>query len=111
MKERGVSTREISDLPAGTIRPEMREQLERAAAILKSYGAQEVYVFGSAASGEMREESDIDLAVSGLPPEDYFPAMGAAGEVLDRPFDLLDLDVGGPIVDHLRKWEKLVRVA
>ena len=37
-------------------------------AALKHSGAKTVYLFGSAARGSMRADSDIDLAVSGLPP-------------------------------------------
>jgi predicted nucleotidyltransferase len=39
-----------------------------AARILKTAGSREVYVFGSAAKGDVDTANDIDLAVSGLPP-------------------------------------------
>ena len=68
---------------------EMKELIKRAAAALKETGAREVYLFGSGVRGKMREDSDIDLAVSGLPPEKFFQAMGDAGDILQRPFDLL----------------------
>jgi len=42
--------------------------IARLVAVLKSSGAKTVYVFGSAAKGTMRNNSDVDLAVSGLPP-------------------------------------------
>jgi predicted nucleotidyltransferase len=38
-----------------------------AAALLRSYGARDVFVFGSAVHGVLRPGSDIDMAVSGLP--------------------------------------------
>ncbi len=43
--------------------------IEKAAAALKAAGAREVYVFGSASKGTLRPNSDVDMAVSGLPPE------------------------------------------
>lgn len=85
--------------------------IERAAASLLASGAQEVYLFGSAANGTMREDSDIDLAVSGLPPERFFRAMGEAGDILGRPTDLIDLDVPGLLTDYLKRKGKLHRVA
>jgi predicted nucleotidyltransferase len=55
---------------------EIRQLIDRAAMVLKAAGAREVYVFGSAAHGLMRQNSDIDLAVSGLPPELFYRAGG-----------------------------------
>lgn len=88
----------------------LRKLIGLAAAKLKEAGASEVYVFGSAARGDMREGSDIDLAVSGLPPEKYFYAMGTAGDVLGRPFDLVDLDEANPFTRYLKEEGELQRV-
>ncbi len=53
-------------------------------AVLKGAGAKTVYVFGSAARGTMLSHSDVDIAVSGLPPENFFKALSAASGLLDR---------------------------
>ena len=71
---------------------QLRQSIQRAAAVLQELGAREVYVFGSAAKGTLRPSSDVDLAVSGLPPAVFFRAMSKAADVLDRPLDLIDLD-------------------
>ena len=55
-----------------------------AAGVLRQAGASQVYVFGSAAKGSLRQDSDVDLAVSGLPPRVFFRAMGQAAAVLRR---------------------------
>ena len=88
----------------------LQERIRRAAAILQEEGAREVYVFGSAASGTLREGSDVDMAVSGLPPERFFRAMGRAGDVLRRPLDLVDLDEDSPFTRYLRQEGELARV-
>ena len=54
------------------------------------------YLFGSAAHGPVRKDSDVDLAVSGLPPAYFFRAMGKASRVIDLPVDLIDLDDDNP---------------
>ncbi len=87
------------------------DRLEEAAEVLKSFGAKEVYVFGSVSEGRGRTCRDVDMAVSGLPPEVFFVAMGHASDVLRAPMDLIDLDEGGPFVEHLKRNKKLDRVA
>ena len=81
---------------------EIKKLIEKAAKVLKAAGAREVYVFGSAARGESGEHSDVDLAVSGLPPQVFFKAMGQAGDVLGRPLDLIDLDEETPFARYLK---------
>jgi predicted nucleotidyltransferase len=89
---------------------ELRKRLAQAAQALKAAGAREVYLFGSAATGSLREGSDIDLAVTGLPPEFFFKAMGNAGDILRRPLDLIDLDEDNPFTRYLKEEEELVRI-
>ena len=85
--------------------------LTRGAALLKSAGAREVYVFGSVATGRNRKGSDIDLAVSGLPPASFFPALARLGDLFDRPVDLVDLDRADPFTTYLKGKGLLRRVA
>ena len=86
-------------------------QIMKAAEVLKAAGAREVYLFGSASSGKLREGSDVDFAVSGLPPEVFFRAMGQAARQLTRPLDIVDLDEHTPFTEYLRKKGKLRRVS
>ncbi len=90
---------------------DLRERNERAAAAMKAAGSREVYVFGSAAFGELRDESDVDIAVAGLPPGRYLEAMGKASRVLHRPVDLVDLDEEGPFTAYLNQEGEMLRVA
>ena len=95
-----------------TVQPaELRQAIERAAAILKEAGADEVYLFGSITEGSLRPDSDIDLAVTGLPPSQFFQTMGRTLTVLPRPLDLVDLDMDTPFTRYLRQKGKLYRVA
>jgi predicted nucleotidyltransferase len=112
-----------SEIPAGhktdaisrekiSIKPDELEQaIERAAAILKAAGADAVYLFGSIVEGRVRADSDIDLAVAGLPPARFFQAMGQTMSVLPRSLDLIDLDVDTPFTRYLKQKGKLHRVA
>jgi len=86
---------------------EMKELIKKAAEVLREAGAREVYLFGSTATGTMREESDIDMAVRGLPPEVFFTAMGKAHSILGRQLDLIDLDEKNLFTEYLKKKGKL----
>ena len=90
---------------------ELAEQIRQAAAVLKQYGAKEVYLFGSAATGEMDEHSDIDLAVTGLPARLFLEAYGKATErIPGREVDLVDLDQDSPFTNYLKEEDELRRV-
>jgi len=88
-----------------------QRDVDIAAKILREAGACEVYVFGSAAHGKARPDSDLDLAVRGLPPEVFFKTMGRVAFAVSRRFDLIDLDERNPFTEYLEKKGGLIRVA
>lgn len=89
---------------------DMSASIAAAAAALKAAGAREVYLFGSARTGKLRADSDVDMAVSGLPPQLFFRAMGQASRALGRPLDLVDLDLDNPFTRYLKEEGELQRV-
>jgi uncharacterized protein len=84
--------------------------IDELVAILKNSGAKNVYVFGSAAKGTMHSGSDLDLAVSGLPPENFFKALSAASNLLGSSIHLIDLDEITPFTRYLKEEGELQRV-
>ena len=83
--------------------------IQRAAAELKTAGAREIYVFGSAAKGTGDAAADLDLAVSGLPRP--FSIAWCAGQRFDWPFGGFDrLGSQHTITRYLRTENELVRV-
>jgi predicted nucleotidyltransferase len=88
---------------------ELRGRIVAAANVLRECGATEVYLFGSAAADRMRPESDIDLAVSGLPPRIFYRAMSRAGAVLRRPLMLIDLDEDNRFTRYLKEQEGVLQ--
>jgi predicted nucleotidyltransferase len=78
-----------------------QENLERAVAILKEGGCNEIYLFGSLALGNFHQQSDIDLAVRGCPPGNFFRCLGQLLMKLDYPVDLVDLDVEDAFTRYL----------
>lgn len=84
--------------------------IHKATEVLKSFGATDVYLFGSVAKGTNKEHSDIDLAVSGIPPEKFFEAMGDTFGAIRREIDIVDLDEKTPFVEYLKAHGELHRV-
>jgi predicted nucleotidyltransferase len=75
-----------------------RQEAERLAKILADeFGVERVYLFGSFAWGvEVRPDSDIDLAVEGLPPRQFFKAYGRLERATSYAFDLVPLEQARP---------------
>lgn len=75
----------------------------RLAGICRRYGVRELSVFGSAASGEMRPDSDIDLLVEFLPEAepgllDHAGLMLDLSELLGRKVDLVSKNGLKPLI-------------
>jgi predicted nucleotidyltransferase len=83
--------------------------VQRAATELKTAGAREIYVFGSAAHGTGDAASDLDLAVSGLPPSVFYRMGARVSDLIGRSVDLIDLDRSTPFTRYLRTENELVR--
>ena len=89
---------------------EYRPDIERAIEILREGGCREILVFGSVAEGQTRKGSDIDLAVRGCPPGDFFKLLGRLLMELRHPVDLVDLDREPRLAGFLERHELLVHV-
>ncbi len=90
---------------------QLKELIQKAAAILRSYGATEVYLFGSGRTGVFDwEHSDLDLAVRGIAPKDFYSAVGDTMCSLGREVDVIDLDAGTAFGKYLTEHDELARV-
>lgn len=70
-----------------------RRELRRIVELLvQKFGVDRIIVFGSLVRGGFTPESDIDLAVAGLPVDAYFTAMAAVNHLTDRWVDLKPLE-------------------
>jgi predicted nucleotidyltransferase len=63
----------------------------------QKYGASRVYLFGSCAQSEGGYH-DIDVAVDGIPPQQFFRFYAELMRNLHKPVDLLDLSERNPLV-------------
>ena len=66
--------------------------------LVREFGVRRVVLFGSVARGAARPDSDIDIALEGLPPGQTFHAMARAAEVAGRNVDLVPMEGARPEV-------------
>jgi predicted nucleotidyltransferase len=73
--------------------------------LTEQFGATQIIVFGSLMQEDCFDsESDIDMAVKGIPPEDYFTAMAAVNQISRHWVDLKPIEVIDP---HF--WQKVLK--
>ncbi|MBI4790010.1 MAG: nucleotidyltransferase domain-containing protein [Chloroflexi bacterium] len=87
-----------------------QKDLHRAVEILAAAGCTHVFLFGSLATGRIREGTDIDLAVRGCPRGNYFRLLGRLLLELDHPVDLVDLDKEDAFARHLAQEGELLQI-
>jgi predicted nucleotidyltransferase len=79
--------------------------------ILESYGAREIFLFGSMARGDVDDFSDRDFAIRGIPAEKFYSVLGKLLSSLARPVDLIDLAEDEHFTEHLGEKREFTRVA
>lgn len=81
------------------ISPTDRQQIE---AICRKYGATKALLFGSSLDAS-RDARDIDLAVEGVSPRDFFRFYGELIFALSKPVDVVDLSGQSKFLDLVRR--------
>jgi len=66
-------------------------ELQSVINILKERGAKRIVLFGSTAKGTAGRHSDIDLACEGIPPDQFFKALGELLSTTEESIDLVDI--------------------
>jgi predicted nucleotidyltransferase len=74
-------------------------------------GCTEIFVFGSTARGDYKEDSDLDIAVRGVSAEKFFAVYGELMSRLSRPVHLANLDLQERFGKQLLSTSELRRVA
>ncbi len=71
-------------------------------AICRKYGVKRMLLFGSSVD-RTRESRDIDLAVEGVAPRDFFRFYGELMFAVSKPVDLVDLSGRSKFLDLIRR--------
>ena len=87
-----------------------REDIEKAHFFLKNEGCKAVFLFGSLVTGNIRDNSDIDIGIKGLPPDKFFRAYSKLYMNLNNDFHLVDFDYENDFFYLLDKQGEVVEV-
>ena len=60
--------------------------------LVDEFKANQIILFGSLVKGNFNQNSDIDLAVAGIEPSQYFKALAQVNNISDRWIDLKPLE-------------------
>ena len=70
-----------------------RDDIKKAAILLKNEGCKAIFLFGSLVTGKIHTNSDIDIGISGLPPQNFFRVYASLDRELSNSVDLVDFDL------------------
>lgn len=77
----------------------LNRELDKIVDISKEFGAKKVLLFGSCLE-DIKSAKDIDIAVAGIKPREFFKYYGKVSMWVDDEVDIVDLD---DIREHLYK--------
>ena len=75
-----------------TIPDKYQKDINTAVEILKQEGCESIYLFGSLVTGNVHENSDIDIGIKGLNGEKFITVYGQIDDNTCNDIDLIDFD-------------------
>jgi len=93
----------------GKIPVKYQEDIKKATDLLKSEGC-DVFLFGSMVTGDINQNSDIDIGISGLPPKKFFRIYAEVDKETSNKIDLVDFDVQKDFYNVLHSLGEVVKI-
>ena len=87
-----------------------REDIKKATNLLKNEGCRNVFLFGSLVKGKIHENSDIDIGISGLPPQKYLKVYAQLDKEISSKVDLVDFDANADFYSLLNSIGEVVTI-
>ena len=94
----------------GIIPEKYHEDIKKANIFLKNEGCKTVFLFGSMVTGKIHENSDIDIGITGLPPEKFFKVYSKLYMNMDNEFHLVDFDYEKDFFSLLDRHGEVIEV-
>ena len=87
-----------------------QEDIRKATNLLKNEGCKTVFLFGSLVTGKIHEDSDIDIGISGLPPQKYLKVYAKLDREVSSKVDLVDFDTNEDLYSLLDSIGEVVAI-
>jgi len=87
-----------------------RKDIEIAINLLKNEGCQSIFLFGSLVTGKIRDESDIDIGIKGLPKGKFFEVYSRLYFDIENKIDLVDFDTNSDFYSTLNRIGEVVQI-
>jgi predicted nucleotidyltransferase len=87
-----------------------QKDIENATNFLKNEGCEAVFLFGSLVTGNIHDDSDIDIGVKGLPSEKFLRLYGKLYFGFDNKIDLVDFDTNDDFYSMLYKLGEVIQI-
>ena len=90
--------------------PKYYQDIENATNLLKKEGCEAVFLFGSMVTGKIRDDSDIDIGIKGLPREKFLNLFGQLHFNFENKIDLVDFDVDSDFYSMLNRIGEVIQI-
>ena len=87
-----------------------RQDIENATNLLKNEGCEAVFLFGSLVTGKIRDDSDIDIGIKGLPKGKFFKVYSRLYFDIENKIDLVDFDMNSDFYSMLNSIGEVVQI-
>ncbi|MCL2380297.1 MAG: nucleotidyltransferase domain-containing protein [Treponema sp.] len=87
-----------------------RQDIENATHLLKSEGCESVFLFGSLVTGKIRDDSDIDIGIKGLPEGKLLRLFGQLYFDFENKINLVDFDSDPDFYKMLDRIGEVVQI-
>jgi len=87
-----------------------RKDIETATSLLKNEGCQSIYLFGSLVTGKIRDESDIDIGIKGLPKGKFLEVYSRLYFDFENKIDLVDFDTNSDFYSMLNSIGEVIQI-
>ena len=87
-----------------------RQDIDSIAKLLKDEGCEAIYLFGSLVTGNIHDNSDIDIGIKGVPEGKFFDVYSKVYCNYDNKIDLVNFDANNDFYSMLNKIGEIVQI-
>jgi len=87
-----------------------RKDIEMATNLLKNEGCQSIFLFGSLVTGKIRDDSDIDIGIKGLPKNKFLSLYSQLYFDFENKIDLVDFDTNSVFYSMLNSIGEVIQI-